>query len=216
MSALTFVEPDEPPLSASEPEPAPAPNPNILTCQTCGRDITHLYKGQGAKPRYCEDHRGRQSKPAASTSRMSKDERLRQDLTTMLGTVGFALVMVEPYDGLVVIDRAPATVDALMAVAADNPKVRKVLEQMVSVSVWGQVSMAVAGLALPIAAHHGILPLPVDALERQFLSEATRQQIANLPPRGRRGRAAGPSRPTAVPDPVDVQDVPRDAFGHPL
>jgi hypothetical protein len=190
-----------------------------LACEVCGTPL--VYAGRGRKPRYCEDHRNRSGTntgprivTAGGASRASgKDARLRQDLTTMLGSVGMALMLVESYDGLVVMDRTPATVDALMEVAAQNPKFRKTLEQMVTVSVWSQVSLAVAGIALPIAAHHGIIPVSQDAMAAQFLSETTRARLSQIPPRAPR------TRKRAAPEPESDEygaEVPRDAFGRPL
>lgn len=192
-------------------------DPSGLRCQVCGIDIADLYSGRGRKPLYCADHRGSRSassggKPASSGGRLTKDDRLRQELTTMMGTIGVALMFVEQYDGLVIVDRTPATIDALMAVAATNPQVRKVLEQMVTVSTWGQVSMALAGIAVPIAVHHRLLPLSPEVVESQFLSESTRAKISNLPSRRR-------ERMRVVPEPdvnSDDDDTPRDAFGNPL
>lgn len=213
MSDLIFTSPPDEitPESASEPDPEPIGSG--IACVVCGKDITALYGGRGAKPKYCEDHKTNRPKAAASSGRMTKDARLRQDLATMMGTLGFALMMVEAYDGLVVIDRTEATVDALMDVAEHEPKVKKILEQMVTVSVWGQVSMAVAGLALPIAAHHGVLPIPTEFVEAQFLSEATQKKLAELPPKRRKN--AAPMGPRIVPDPPS-DDVKLDAFGRPL
>jgi hypothetical protein len=211
----------------SEPEilpesvaiPTDDDTPDGLVCEVCG--VPLAYSGRGRKPKYCEDHRSRSGSntgpriPTAGGSRASgKDARLRQDLTTMLGGVGMALMLVEPFDGLVIVDRTPATVDALMEVAAQNPKFRKTLEQMVTVSVWSQVSLAVAGIALPIAAHHGILPVSRDAMAAQFLSETTRKRAETIPARGG-PRVRRPRRSEPEPE-YATADVPRDAFGNPL
>jgi hypothetical protein len=200
------------PESVSIPADDDAPD---LACEVCG--VPLVYAGRGRKPKYCEDHKpksGPRLATGGSVPRASgKDARLRQDLTTMLGGVGMALMLVETYDGLVIMDRTPATVDALMEVAAQNPKFRKTLEQMVTVSVWSQVSLAVAGIALPIAAHHGILPVSQDAMAAQFLSDTTRARLASIPPRAPRARRRAEPEPPA--DEYGAE-VPRDAFGRPL
>jgi len=169
------------PESATEqatftPEDKPAGD---LTCITCGRALT--YAGRGRKPIYCEDHkpvRGN-GKPAASP-RTSKDERLRKELASTLALIGVGVMALDAYDGLVIIDRSADTVDALMTVAEHNPRVRKALEQMLEVSVWAALGTALAGIAVPIAVHHGALPLPQDSVERQFLTPETRASLARL------------------------------------
>lgn len=37
---------------------APSTDPDSgLTCQQCGKDISHMYSGRGRKPKYCEEHK---------------------------------------------------------------------------------------------------------------------------------------------------------------
>jgi hypothetical protein len=173
--------PDEiTPESASAPEPTPVDGE--LTCAVCGKPLT--YAGRGRKPKFCDDHRtgngARKAGMGTAPARATKNEKMRRELTSTLGLIGVGLMAVEPYDGLVVLDRAEATVDALMDVAEHNPRVRKVLESMIEVSVWGALGAAVAGMAAPIAAHHGILPIPSDAMEKQFLSKDAQTRLARM------------------------------------
>lgn len=158
-----------------------APTTDDLTCEICGTALT--YAGRGRKPKFCDDHKpsGSRSKTTKTTSsRASKDERMRQELTATLGTIGVAVMAVNTYDGLVVIDKSADVSDALMELAAHNPRVRKALEQMLEVSVWAAVATAVAGIAVPIAVNHNLLPLPQDAVERQFLSPETRETLDRM------------------------------------
>ena len=173
---ITFVAPptDEiRPESADDPEPGSGPSGAIDTCVVCGKDL--VYKGKGAHPKYCADHKpnGSKSSGATTSGRSTKRDRLKRELTGTLALMGTGLMMVEPYDGLVVLDRAEATVDALMEVAEHNPRVMKALEQMVEVTVWGALGTALAGILLPITAHHGLLPVDEKTIERQFLSPET-------------------------------------------
>jgi hypothetical protein len=182
MTELTFKDADIPsdeivPESAKDTEPEP---PGELACLTCGKTLT--YAGRGRKPMYCDEHRAggnRKGSPAVNI-RASKSDKMRRELLSMFGMIGLGLTAIEPYDGMVVMDRAEPTVDALMAVAAENERVRKVLESMIEVGVWAALGTAVAGIALPIAAHHGVLPIPTEAVNRQFLSESTREALARM------------------------------------
>ena len=173
---------DEITPESAKPEPASVPIPESnsdLSCIVCGRPLT--YAGRGRKPQYCEDHRpGSQRTTKQASTRTSKDERLRKELASTLALVGVGVMTLDAYDGLVIIDRSADTVDALMTVAEHNPKVRKALEQILEVSVWAALGTAIAGMAVPIAVHHKMIPLPQDAVERQFLSESTRASIYRL------------------------------------
>jgi hypothetical protein len=102
---------------------------------------------------------------------------MRRELLAMFGTISVGVMAYDMYDGMVVLDRSGATVDALMDLAAHNPAVKKALEQMLEVSVWAAVATAVAGMALPIAANHGAVPIPLDVLEARFLSKETAERI---------------------------------------
>lgn len=177
--SLTFV---EPPADSIRPESADLPEPEEVSvgadgsplCVVCGKSLT--YAGRGRKPKYCADHKpspGRSSTGSGTATRTTKNDRMRRELVGTLALVGTGLMMVEPYDGLVILDRAEATVDALMDVAEHNPRVRKALEQMIDVTVWGALGTALAGILLPITAHHGLLPVDERTIERQFLTPDT-------------------------------------------
>jgi len=189
--SITFVEAPTDTIRPESADVAPEPaseSSGELQCQVCGKPLT--YAGRGRKPKFCDDHRASRSpSKGAPVGRVSKDERLRRELIATLGLVGTGLMMVEPYDGLVVLDRAEPTVDALMDVAAHNPRVRKVLEQMIEVSVWGALGTALAGIVLPITAHHNLLPIDERSIEPQFLSEDTRKRLDIL--RANQQRSAG-------------------------
>jgi len=193
---------DEIEPESSKPEPTAVPIPETggdLACMVCGRPLT--YAGRGRKPQYCEDHRpGSQRTTKQTSTRTSKDERLRKELASTLALVGVGVMALDAYDGLVIIDRSADTVDALMTVAEHNPKVRKALEQMLEVSVWAALGTAIAGMAVPIAVHHKMIPLPQDAVERQFLSPETRASLARL-----KG-ATGPTEPRMATGDVPQSD----------
>lgn len=189
-----IIEDVERPASADQPH-------GDLRCEVCGEPLT--YAGRGRKPTKCDKHKTQRARTATTSSRMNRDDKLRAELTSSLGTLGLGLMVVDVYDGLVVMDRAPQTVDALMEVAAHNPRVRKLLDQMVEVSVWAAFGTALAGMIVPIGVHHGLIPLPREMVEAQFISPETRESLANLPdnrvPRGkakpRRAPAPEPPRP---------------------
>jgi hypothetical protein len=53
---------------------------------------------------------------------------------------------------------APALAGALVNVARQNDSVRRTLETLAVGSAWSGVVTAAAGIAVPILAHHGVIP----------------------------------------------------------
>lgn len=90
--------------------------------------------------------------------RPSNLDKLEASLTDLFSTVGVFVGMADPFDGQVIVAGAPNLAGALTAVAKENPKVAKSLARITETSAWGGVVFAVAGIAVPIAAHHGLLP----------------------------------------------------------
>lgn len=203
-ATIEFQDAIIPESATAEPDETPAADPNVLECVVCGKPLT--YAGRGAKPKYCDDHKTRRSSTPTpgGSSRTSKDERIRKELTSTLAMLGLGVMTVDQYDGLVIIDRSADTVNALMTVAEHNPRVRKALEQMLEVSVWAALGVALAGMAVPIAVHHGILPLPQETVEAQFLSEDTQRSLARM--RERKATGMPVPEPSNEPSKTDVTD----------
>lgn len=194
--SLTFPTDEIIPESVEMPEPEAG---NDLACIVCGTALT--YGGRGAKPKYCADHKPGRKTAGPSIPRANKTEKMRAELTASLGMIGIAVMAIDQYDGLVILDRSSATVDALLTVAEHNPKVRKVLEQMLEVSVWAALGTAIAGIAVPIAVHHNMLPLPAAAVEAQFLSEDTRNALEKIPAKAKRSKPEPQPEPNPFPNP---------------
>ena len=64
----------------------------------------------------------------------------------------------------VLITRGGGLTDALIDVSKVNPRVRKALESFTQTSMWGGLAAAAAGVAVPIMAHHGLLPVDLGKL----------------------------------------------------
>lgn len=129
-----------------------------FACIVCGRGLH--YGGRGRHPKYCDEHKPRRSSGSPrSTSRGKGTAQIRKDLhDTFLG-VGALLVSVDQYDAAVVIASAPRLADTLGTMADQYPEFRKFLEEGNKSVVWLQLGIAVSALAIPIMAHHGILPM---------------------------------------------------------
>jgi len=122
-----------------------------------------------------ERRRQREAKPKAdkaptSTRSTSGPPRgrgkFRPALIEYVGSVGGLLTMagvvrgndVLTYDGQILLAGAEDWADAMEALAAENPQVRRVLEVVVATSAWSQVVTTTAAMVVPILAAHRILP----------------------------------------------------------
>lgn len=90
---------------------------------------------------------------------------IREGLDAYVGLIGMSLSLSPrtAFDGQVILERGPHMTDALCTLAEQNPNVRRALKALVAGSAWGAVILAGANMALPIAAHHGMIPLPIPA-----------------------------------------------------
>ena len=174
-----------------------------LNCVKCG--IAIEWAGTGRKPKFCLDHRSKQSadkitprsRGAAATSKSLNV--LRDELLNTLQGAGALLMAVDKYDGLVVISGAPKLVDALITMAEINPNFRKFLEGGAKSVVWIQLGTALAAIAVPIAAHHRLAPFDEITAFNMFHGE--------IPPGFLDAPAPAPTpAPTPAPaaDPVPV------------
>lgn len=93
--------------------------------------------------------------PAASSveGKLGRDlEELFAGLAFMVGTTG------DLYSAEIIAERAHDLAAAWARLAKKNPRVRMIIESMVHGSAWGEAIMATAAVAIPIAAHHGLIP----------------------------------------------------------
>jgi len=65
---------------------------------------------------------------------------------------------VNPTDGRIVADGGPAVVHELVELAKTDSALRKPLELLATPGKYGPLTLAVAGVILPIMANHGLLP----------------------------------------------------------
>lgn len=133
-----------------------------ISCATCG--IAVEYTGKGRKPKYCVDHRTSpttdKTKPTSRRKTSSKSlDVLRLELMQTLQGAGAMLMAVDKFDGLVIVQGSPKLVDALISMAEVNPDFKRFLESGTKSVVWLQLGTAIAAIAVPIAAHHKLLPI---------------------------------------------------------
>lgn len=102
--------------------------------------------------------RSRTSSTSSTSKSKMTDKQLRDQLDGTFVGVGAMVMPFDAWCGTVLVTRGPKVLDALIEVGKVNPRVRQALEAFASTSAWGAVFAAVAGVAVPIAAHHGLVP----------------------------------------------------------
>ena len=84
---------------------------------------------------------------------------IKESLYTLFGIVGATTMGAgDAHCGMVLVQRGPLFVDALIELAEKDKRVRRALSTLTTASGWGSVIIAGAGIILPVAAHHGLLP----------------------------------------------------------
>lgn len=152
--------PDEP--AVTEPDVTVESNDDRPDrCQVCGNGIT--YGGRGPRPKYCEDHKrgnaGATPRGTGGTRRGAAwKEPLKNAVMGNIAGIGTLVYAFDQYDGQIIIAGSDRLASSLVDVAETNPKVRKGLEAFTTGGAWAGVAMAAAAIAIPILAHHGMLP----------------------------------------------------------
>lgn len=132
-------------------------------CVVCGTRLE--WSGRGAKRKYCDEH-----KPKASNTRKTKtsSQSLQKQLEGALFGLGVFTSSVDQFDGAIVIASAPSLAAALAATADAHPAFAKWLMTAGDSMVYVQLAYAVAGLVVPILAHHKMIGIDEKLAAAQF------------------------------------------------
>lgn len=112
-----------------------------------------------------DPNKGRQ-KPKTSLNpegkRTPKWAKLEQELVQMYSALALPFAAVgDEFCANVIAGNAETLASGWIDLAQQNPNVEKVLQSLVTGGAWGGVIMTHAFVALPIAAHHNLIPGPV-------------------------------------------------------
>jgi hypothetical protein len=121
---------------------------------------------------------------------------LESELEEFFTQLGAGVMILNQFDGLVIIQQANENASALARLANKNAKVKKALEALTNVSSMGAVVGVIGGTAVPILMNHGVLPpgMPMSGewleppIRKQFKDELKRQQ--------EEARSSAPGEPT--------------------
>jgi hypothetical protein len=101
-------------------------------------------------------------KTKSKTSSTGRKPPLAKRLTTMVELIGNVTSGFDKYDGSVIVDNAPKLAEALVELANESPRAKRVLEGMLEGGAWAGVGAVVGWeIVTPIALHHRMLPEPI-------------------------------------------------------
>lgn len=141
--------PDQTDVAAGLPEPPPidAPADDVKPRRTRRTSSTR-------KPRATAKPRTERAPRAATPRAKPLDKRLSE----AVGLVGLGVGMADPVCGGVIAARADDLGRAIANVARENPALAVWLDRLLTGTVYGELFAVSLSIALPIAAHHGMLP----------------------------------------------------------
>lgn len=139
-------------------------------CQADGCDNTVPKPARGRPPKYCTDHKAGKAagagsenfntaKSALSGKSWPKAAEVETLLKKYVETIGIGISFVHEKDGQVIIEGGPDVVTALVELAKDERQLRKYLEWLTTPGKYAPLTLALAGIAIPIMSNHGLIQI---------------------------------------------------------
>lgn len=141
----------------------PPSRPKACSVEGCENDAAPTPTGRTGK--YCFEHGTRDRKPTESrrssgtrAPAWAKASEVENALNLIFKFGGAAVVAIDAVDGHAIADGGPAISKALVDLGRTDKKVRRYLEMMAAPGKYGPLTIAVAGVVVPILANHGMIP----------------------------------------------------------
>lgn len=150
---------DEIPETVSDVE---SPESGPLSCDLCGL-VVKSGTERGLKRHMTIAHGTGGDRTPDSAGRKAKKS-LEDDLGSMLNAFALAVSMFNAADGMTVATHADSVARAWSNLAMKNPKVDRILRNMMGGVSYGEVVVATAMMVIPILANHGLLPAQMVAV----------------------------------------------------
>lgn len=117
---------------------------------------------RGRTSRYCPEHkRGGDKAPKIDTPRAAswpKAREIETALTRYVALIGSGVTFINAADGEAVILHGPAVVHEIVELGRNDKRIRRALELLSMPGKYGPLTLAIASLALPLLANHGLIP----------------------------------------------------------
>lgn len=125
---------------------------------SCATPVTKPARGR--TPKFCDEHkatRGVPDAPKKSAGSWAAANAVENALNQMFSYAGMGLQFVNPRDGEIVATGGPAVSAALVELARSDKKLRGWLEMLAAPGKYGGLTMAVAGIVIPVLVNHGVI-----------------------------------------------------------
>lgn len=93
-----------------------------------------------------------------TAGRPNNHNKRRDKVATLLSTIGTAVSFFDQIDGEIILVQTGEVAEALATLADEDARVAKALDAMSTGGAYGAFLMALAGMVIPIMAHHGLVP----------------------------------------------------------
>lgn len=126
----------------------------------CTNHVTKPAKGPS--PKYCDEHRGTRASRGTSTggsrSGWAKAGQVETALNRYVEMIGVGVTFINAADGSSIVKHGPAVTHELVELGKTNLKLRRYLELVSAPGKYGPLTLAIAGMVLPILANHDLIP----------------------------------------------------------
>lgn len=82
-------------------------------------------------------------------------------LSSLFVIISTALLAVSPADGAIVMEKFPATVEAILKILRTNDVLRAYFIKASDTSAFVELAIAMGSMFIPIAVNHKLLPFPI-------------------------------------------------------
>lgn len=93
------------------------------------------------------------------TRRGPSDAAVRDSLEQTIGMIAMGLSAVRPLTGMVLLNRAPKTADAIFALAQQNPRLMALLKRMGGISAYGDLAVIAGSVVVAVGVESQAIPL---------------------------------------------------------
>jgi hypothetical protein len=148
--------------------------PGVCASPGCTNGVPKPAGGRGRPPKFCDEHKGGKAAPkqegfnsaksplsGKSWPRAAEVETL---LTQYVNGLGIALSFVHEKDGQVIVQGGPDVVHELVELAKDERELRKYLEWLTTPGKYAPLTLAVAGVAIPLLSNHGLIQIDLSKI----------------------------------------------------
>lgn len=153
---------------------------DLILCETCATDITHLYKGKGRKPKYCEEHNGSaKAKPAAANVPRGNVGQAVNSLEQIYNLLQMALMLAQAHNAAALLGATIPDLQAKNAIYLEKDP-----ELVKTINSWGAKGgrtafFATQAFALVPVGAAAAMELRANAEARKAAAQALAEEVSD-------------------------------------